>query len=255
MSPAKAIIADDEAPLREHLKTLLAGLWPELEVAGMAENGAEALALIRGLEPDVAFLDIKMPLLSGLQVAAGCGDACRVVFITAYNDYAVEAFERAAVDYLLKPLEAARLAETVVRLQKRIANEQRVAPPWAQLAEHLAQGRPDATAPRYLSWVRASRRDATFLIAAEDVCYFKSEDKYTSVVTRDETFLIRKSVSALEGELDPDRFWRVHRGVIVNLASIAVTRRSLNGGYTIHLKEREEVLSVSRHYAHRFRQM
>lgn len=255
MSPVKAIIADDEAPLREHLTSLLASLWPELQVVGTAENGAEAMALIRSLEPDVAFLDIKMPLLSGLQVAAGCGDACHVVFITAYDHYAVEAFERAAVDYLLKPLEAARLAETIVRLEKRIASEHRSTPAWAQLAERLAQGRQDGAMPGYLSWVRASRQDATFLIPAEDVCYFKSEDKYTSVVTRDDTFLIRKSVSALESELDPDKFWRVHRGVIVNLASIAVTRRSLNGGYTIHLKERNEILPVSRHYAHRFRQM
>lgn len=255
MAAIKAVIADDEAPLREHLKSLLATLWPELQIVGMAGNGAEALALMREHEPDVAFLDIKMPLLSGLQVAASGGDSSHVVFITAYDEYAVEAFERAAVDYLLKPVEAARLAETVVRLQKRLASRHGPAPEWTRLVQQLAQGLPDKPASGYLSWLRASRLDATYLIPAEDVCYFKSEDKYTTVVTRDDKFLIRKSISALEAELDPDKFWRIHRGLIVNLASIEVARKTLNGGCTLQLKDRDEVLSVSRQYAHRFRQM
>jgi DNA-binding LytR/AlgR family response regulator len=255
MAAIKAVIADDEAPLREHLKSLLATLWPELQIVGMAGNGAEALALMREHEPDVTFLDIKMPLLSGLQVAASYGDSSHVVFITAYDEYAVEAFEHAAVDYLLKPVEATRLAETVVRLQKRLASRHGPSPEWTRLVQQLAQGLPDKPAAGYLSWLRASRLDATYLIPAEDVCYFKSDDKYTTVVTRDDKLLIRKSISALEAELDPDKFWRIHRGLIVNLASIAVARKTLNGGYTLQLKDHDEVLPVSRQYAHRFRQM
>ncbi len=255
MSAIEAVIADDEAPLREHLKSLLANLWPALQIVGMAGNGAEALALIRAHEPDVAFLDIKMPLLTGLQVAASCGDSSHIVFITAYDEYAVEAFERAAVDYLLKPVEPARLEETVARLQKRIANRHEPTPEWTRLVQQLAQGLPDKSASGYLSWLRASRRDATYLIPAEDVCYFKSEDKYTTVVTRDDKFLIRKSVTVLEAELDPAKFWRINRGLIVNLASIDVARKTLNGGCTLHLRGRDEVLPVSRQYAYRFRQM
>jgi DNA-binding LytR/AlgR family response regulator len=255
MPAVRAVIADDEAPLREGLKSLLAGLWPTLQVCGMAANGAEALALIREHQPDVAFLDIKMPLLSGLQVAALCDDLCHVVFVTAYDDHAVEAFERAATDYLLKPVEAARLAETVVRLQNRLTTRHGPVPEWTQRDRSLAPGQPDRLATGYLSWLRASRRDATHLIPVDDVCYFKSEDKYTTVVTRDDKFLIRKSVSALETELDPDKFWRIHRGLIVNLTSIAVARKTLNGGCTLQLKDRDELLPVSRQYAHRFRQM
>lgn len=255
MSAIKAIIADDEAPLRDHLKSLLATLWPELQVVGMAGNGAEALALLREHVPEVAFLDIKMPLLSGLEVAASCGEGNHIVFITAYDEYAVAAFERAAVDYLLKPVEPARLAETVVRLQKRIASHTGPAPEWTQLAQQLAHDLSDKPASGYLSWLRASRRDATYLIPVDDVCYFKSEDKYTTVVTRDEKFLIRKSVLVLEVELDPNKFWRIHRSLIVNLASIVLARKTLNGGYTLQLKDRDEALSVSRQYAYQFRQM
>lgn len=254
MTAIKAVIADDEVPLREHLKSMLAHLWPALRVVGMAGNGAEALALMREHEPDVVFLDIKMPLLSGLDVAASVGDNCHVVFVTAYDEYAVEAFERAAVDYLLKPVEVARLAETVMRLQQRIMHHG-VAPEWTRLVQQLAQGLPDRSVTGYLSWLRASRLDATYLIPVEEVCYFKSEDKYTTVVTQAEKFLIRKSVSALEAELDPDKFWRIHRGLVVNLASIVVARKTLNGGYNLQLKDRDEVLPVSRQFAHRFRQM
>ena len=257
MTTIKAVIADDEAPLCEHLKSMLAHLWPELQVVGMAGNGAEALALMCEHEPDVVFLDIKMPLLSGLDVAASDdgNSNSQVVFITAYDEYAVEAFERAAVDYLLKPVETARLAETVVRLQERLLHRHAAPPDWTRLAQQLAQGLPDKSASGYLSWLRASRLDATYLIPIEEVCYFKSEDKYTTVVTRDDKFLIRKSVSALEAELDPDKFWRIHRGLVVNLASIVVARKTLNGGYSLQLKDRDEVLPVSRQFAHRFRQM
>jgi DNA-binding LytR/AlgR family response regulator len=252
METTKAIIADDETPLREHLRVLLAQLWPALQIVGMADNGAEALALMREHEPQVAFLDIKMPLLSGLEVAAAAGDSCHVVFVTAHDEYAVDAFEHAALDYLLKPVEAPRLAETVLRLQKRIEDRLSPAREWGPLVQQLAGER---SATGYLRWLRASRRDATYLIPAEDVCYFKSEDKYTTVVTRDDKFLIRKSVAALETELDPEKFWRVHRSLIVNLASIAVARKTLNGGCTLQLKDRDELLPVSRQYAHRFRQM
>ncbi len=252
-----AIIADDEPRLAEYLKERLGALWPELVIAGTAANGPEAKALIDAEVPDIAFLDIQMPGLTGLDVARGTSTDVNVVFVTAYNHYALDAFERAAVDYLLKPVTDERLAQTIERLKKRVAS----AAPAPELAAVLATLRAvlpalgTSTAAGRLAWVRASAGSQVRLIAVDDVCYFQANDKYTSVFTREGEALIRTSLRELLDQLDPNRFWQVHRGTIVNLAHVAATVRDLAGHITLTLKSRPEPVTVSRAFAHRFKQM
>jgi len=253
-----AIIADDEPRLALYLKERLAALWPELVIAGVAANGPEARALIDEATPDIAFLDIRMPGLTGLEVARGTAPDVDVVFVTAYDRYAVDAFERAAADYLLKPISDERLAQTIERLKKRVASPSpapALAAALATLRELLPQMRAgDGTSER-LAWVRASAGSQVRLIAVEDVCYFQANDKYTSVFTQQGEALIRTSLRELVDQLDPNRFWQVHRGTIVNVAHVATTSRDFAGRITLTLKSRPEVVAVSRAFAHRFKQM
>jgi len=245
-----AIIADDEPRLAEYLKERLAVLWPELVIAGVAGNGPEAQALLDAEAPDIAFLDIRMPGLSGLDVARGASRDVRIVFVTAFDQYALAAFERAAVDYLLKPVSDERLAETVARLKAQAT------PPPGDIGTVLAaiaQLAPGG--PQKLAWIRASRGSEVQLIDVEDVCYFQANDKYTSVFTADGESLIRTPLKELAGQLDTQRFWQVHRGTIVNVKHIATTTRDLTGRITLRLKQRPEPLPVSRAYAHLFKQM
>lgn len=250
-----AIVADDEPRLAQFLVERLRALWPELEIAGVAANGPEALALVDAESPDVAFLDIRMPGLTGIEVARAAGRDLCVVFVTAYDRYAVEAFERDAVDYLLKPVGDERLAETVARLKARLAGES----PQAGLAQALAtlaRLAPGQAAPgARLAWIRASSGAQVRLIPVDDVCYFQANDKYTSVFTAEGESLIRTPLKELLAGLDPDRFWQVHRGTIVNLAEVASTTRDLAGRVFIALRARPEKVAVSRAFAHRFRQM
>ena len=256
----RAIIADDEPNLARYLRERLAALWPELEIAGVAGNGPEAKALIAAEEPDIAFLDIRMPGISGLDVARDL-EGVHVVFVTAFDQYAVEAFERAAVDYLLKPVTDERLAATVERLKERLAAAPAatMAPEIAQalalLRAHLPQAMAGAPQGERLAWIRAAVGSQVRLIAVEDVCYFEANDKYTSVFTDDGEALIRTPLRELLAQLDPDRFWQIHRGTIVNLAHVAAIARDLAGRVKVKLKGRPEALAVSRAYAHRFRQM
>ena len=251
-----AIIADDESRLAHYLRDRLAALWPELVVVGIAENGVEAKALLDTEQPDIAFLDIRMPGITGLDVAKSADRALHVVFVTAFDQYAVDAFERAAVDYLLKPVDDARLAQTIDRLRERIAhaqegNEWRSAlAALSRLAPAVADG-----APERLAWIRASVGQQVRLIAIDDVCYFQANDKYTSVFTTDGEALIRTPLRELAESLDPGRFWQVHRGTIVNVAHVQATNRDLTGRLSLALKTRSETLAVSRAFAHRFRQM
>jgi DNA-binding LytR/AlgR family response regulator len=247
-----AIIADDEARLASYLRERLAALWPELVIAGVAHNGPEALALLAREAPDIAFLDIRMPGLSGLDVARSVKDDVRIVFVTAYDQYALEAFERAAVDYLLKPVADDRLAETIARLKSRTG-----APADSSVKDVLAAIAriAPAAAQERLAWIRASRGQQVVLIDVEDVCYFKANDKYTSVYTSDGESLIRTPLKELADQLDPQRFWQVHRGTIVNVRHIASTTRDLTGRITLTLKKRPEPVIVSRAYAHLFKQM
>lgn len=261
MSQARptAIVADDEPRLAAFLAERLAVLWPELLVAGIAANGPEALALIDAEGPDVAFLDIRMPGLTGIEVARAIPRGVHVVFVTAFDAYAVDAFERDAVDYLLKPVADERLAETVARLRARLA----AGGPGPELAQALAtlarlapSLAPGGVAPAgRLAWIRASVASQVRLIPVDEVCYFQANDKYTSVFTPDAEALIRTPLKELLAQLDPDRFWQVHRGTIVNLGEVAATTRDLAGRMSIALKRRPEKVAVSRAFAHLFRQM
>ncbi len=249
-----ALLVDDEPNLVAHLERLLASHWPELDVVATAHNGREALARFDEYEPDIVFLDIRMPGLSGLDVAQRLGEDALIVFATAYDDYAVEAFETAAVDYLLKPVTADRLQQTVARLQARLgANNAPSAADIAQLLQTL--NKTDQTPSDQLQWIRAGSGDTTELVPVDDVVYFKADNKYTSVMTPTAEHLVRLSIKELEARLDPNRFWRVHRGVIVNVGDIAAATRDLKGGFSLRLKRRDETLRASRTYAHRFKQM
>lgn len=255
MHKHRAIIADDEPNLIRYLQELLARLWPELEVIGTANNGAEALSLIRDEEPDIAFLDIRMPVLTGIQVARRVQGECHIVFITAYDEYAVQAFESAAIDYLLKPIEETRLATTVERLKQYTENHTMPGDEWQNVIDRFAQQQPKQGAGQYLSWIRASEGDDTRMIPVDEVLYFKADDKYTTVATKEKEFLIHKAIKELVLELDPDQFWQIHRGCIVQVSLISHVKKAMNGGYQLHLKDNKETLVVSRRYAHLFKQM
>jgi DNA-binding LytR/AlgR family response regulator len=255
----RALIADDEPHLAAYLRERLAAVWPELDVVGVAGDGPEALRLIDEHDPDVLFLDIRMPGLTGLEVARRAAAGVHVVFVTAYDEYAVTAFEREAVDYLLKPVSDERLRETVCRLQTRVrsaSSPQGLAAALETLGRMLPSLAGSAPgAPERLAWIRAAIGNQVRLIAVEEVCYFKANDKYTSVFTRDGEALIRTSLKELAEQLDPARFWQIHRGTIVNLAHVATTTRELSGRIQVRLKSRPETLAVSRAFAHRLRQM
>ena len=249
---ARALIADDEPALRAELQRLLADTWPELEIVAAVGDGTAALEALERLRPDVAFLDIRMPPPSGLDVARRAGPDTAVVFVTAYDTHAVEAFERAAADYLLKPVLGSRLQETVDRLKRRLAGGNRGEPD-AQALESLIRRLADT--PAYLHWLRVGQGERVELVAVDDVCFFRSDRKYTAAVTRDREHLVRTPIGELAARLDPGRFWRIHRGGIVNVAAIEAARRDLRGRYRLTLKERPEVLRVSAAYGHLFRRM
>ena len=256
MSRPEAVIADDEKQLRIYLRSKLAKLWPELVVTGEAENGHQAVDIIQANHPGVAFLDIKMPGLSGLEVAKRITVDCIVVFITAYDEFAIDAFENEAIDYLLKPVTDERLAKTIERLKKRLAgspaeSSRRL----TDTIDHLLATLENRKEKGYLNWIKARLGEEVRLVAADDVYFFKAEDKYTVVKTRDSEYLIKISIRQLAEELDPDQFWRIHRSTIVNLNHIAGVHRSFGGKLLIKLKDLERTLPVSKSYTHLFKQM
>ena len=256
MANPEAIIADDEKQLRNYLKSKLAVLWPELIIKGEAQNGLEALELIKMTRPDIAFLDIKMPGLSGIEVAERITDDCRVVFITAFDHYAIEAFENEAVDYILKPVTEQRLDKTIKRLQKQISGTSELSSDFTETMERLLAVLKRKDAPgSYLKWIKVRYGNEVRLIAIDKVCYFKAEDKYTVVKTSESESLIKKTIRQLSEELDPDQFWRIHRATIINVDRIAGVHRSFAGRFIIKLKNLQETLTVSRSYAHLFKQM
>ena len=252
MNDVKAVIADDEAALRQFLRARLSEVWPELVICGEAKNGREALDLIERHRPHIAFLDIKMPGLTGMEVASKIAGACRVVFVTAYDEYAVEAFEKEAVDYLLKPVSRERLERTVKRLKEDLETGKAVP---AEILNRLMVLFSGEEASQRLQYLRVQQGDAVRLIPVDDVIYFKAEDKYTTVITEEGEALIRKPIKDLAEELDPDKFWQIHRGTIVNVRSIARVSRSLTGKGVVKLKDRSETLTVSNRYMHLFKQM
>ena len=244
------LIVDDEPNLVEHLERLLREVWPEVSTVTKAYNGREALARAGSDQPDVVFLDIRMPGLNGIQVAQQLGATTQIVFTTAYDEYAVAAFETAAADYLLKPINRDRLATSVQRVKERLATEHSPGDEFAKLLRKLEHNRQD-----FLQWLRAGVGDVTELISVADVVYFKADQKYTSVVTPDREYLVRISIKELEQQLDPNKFWRIHRGTIVAVADIASAKRDLRGRYLLHLRRRPETLRSSQSYGHVFKQM
>jgi len=255
MTEIRAIIADDEEQLRGYLKSGLSAVWPELIICGEAGNGKEALKLIEKHRPHIVFLDIKMPGLSGMEVARKIAGTCWIVFITAYDQYAVEAFENEAIDYLLKPVTDKRLKTTVRRLQKQIADTHEPPSELDSTMERVLSALEAKETSGYLRWIKVLHGDEIRLIPVDEVCYFQASDKYTVVMTREGESLIKKSIKKLSEELDPDQFWQIHRGTIVNASQIAKVNRSLTGRFVIKIKDLPETLTVSRTYTHLFRQM
>ena len=249
-----ALIADDEPHLASYLRDALARAWPELEIVHVARNGAEAAERIAALRPDFAFLDIKMPGLTGLEVAQGVEGTTRVVFVTAYDEFAVAAFEQHALDYVLKPVMAERLAMTVERLQATIA-----APAGADDARLATVLRSLSAAPQatasHLRYVRASQGELVHQIPVGDVLFFHADDKYTCVRTAAAEHLIRTTVTELAAQLDPERFVQIHRSTIVNLEHLAGTRRDELSRLFVRLRGHAGELPVSRAYVHLFKAM
>ena len=255
----RALIADDEIHLAHYLRDQLAKLWPELEIVAIARNGLEAAARIAELQPDIAFLDIQMPGLTGLEVAAGIEGLTRVVFVTAYDEYALTAFDAEALDYVLKPVTAERLARTVERLQRALApRESGDAPPadddrLARALRALQAAPAPGAAP--LRWIRASQGELTHQVAVDDVMFFHADDKYTCVRTAKAEYLIRAPITELAAQLDGQQFWQIHRSTIVNLAHLAGTRRDEASRLYVRIAGWQDELPVSRAYVHLFKPM
>jgi len=254
-----ALIADDEPLLRKALTRLLAQAWPELNVIAQARNGREALEQFEAQRPDICFLDVHMPGLSGVEAARFIGRRAQLVFVTAYDTYAVQAFEHGALDYLVKPVEALRLADTVTRLKDRLHATSPQFDTDAVLDQLVARLRKDPT-PASLRWLRVSAGSSLRLVAIDEIDYLRSDEKYTLVAWRADggkasEGLIRTPLKELVAQLDPAHFAQVHRSVVVNLRAINHVTRDSSETADIHLKGRSEVLPVSRSYLHLFRQM
>ena len=259
---ATALIADDEPLLRDALRRQLGIVWPELEIVAEARNGREAVRLFDERHPEICFLDVHMPGLSGVDAANHIGRRAHLVFVTAYDHYAVQAFAQGALDYLLKPVEQVRLAETVSRLKERLQsarpaiNSRQLL---LQLSEQLARLQRDGERSKALRWIRAQAGKTVRLIAIDDVDYLRSDAKYTIVAWRDggkpAEAVVRTPLKELLEQLDAEQFAQVHRSVVVNLRAISHVKRHDNETAEVHVKGRDEVLPVSRNYLHLFRQM
>ena len=249
-----AIIADDERLMREQLRTRLTEVWPDLQILAEAKNGEEAVSAVRSHHPDLAFLDIRMPGMTGIEAARHIGDACHIVFITAYNEYAVDAFEHGAIDYVLKPAEADRLTVTVTRLKRRLGSKPSdLGALLSQLSARLESG--GSVQRSRLQWIQASVGQQLRLIPTAEILFFTSDEKYTRVQTESFEALIRKPIKELIEELDPEQFWQIHRGTIVNAKAIAGVTRDFRGRQLVLIKGHPEKLEVSRNYTHLFKQM
>ena len=254
MTPTTALIVDDEPLLRTRLASMLEQLWPELRICGFARNGQEAVEMQRELRPSVCFLDVHMPGMNGIEAARAMGQDLALVFVTAYDRYAVEAFARGAIDYLVKPIDEARLADTVQRLRRTLASAQVPQIPDAvlQALSRLVQSPQPQNA--WLHWIRASVGSSVRLIPVDQVVYLKSDHKYTVVVWQEGEAVIRKTIREMAGALDPGHFAQIHRSAIVNLAHVAQFAHLEDAG-EVTLKGRAERLPVSRNYVHLFQRM
>ncbi|HJU21929.1 MAG TPA: LytTR family DNA-binding domain-containing protein [Casimicrobiaceae bacterium] len=250
MSGFKAIIAEDEANLREELRDTLGVVWPELAIVAEAEDGDAALRALDEHAPQVMFLDIQMPGADGLEIARRAGSRAHVVFVTAYDKYAIAAFEAGAIDYVLKPITASRLEQTVRRLKARVREAPADLASLLHLLEtHLAPKR------EYMRYITAVQSGEIRLITVDEICYFQADNKYTRVVSADGESLIRRGIGDLLHAVDPARFWQIHRSTIVNIDAVSGVSRDFRGYLRVKLKARKETLAVSERFAHRFRQM
>ncbi len=245
-----AIIAEDEAILRTQLATKLAKLWPELEIVAQVEDGAAALEALEERAPDFMFLDIRMPEMTGVEVARLVGARSRVVFVTAYDEYAIQAFEAGAVDYILKPATDDRLAITIGRLKEKLgAQPQDLSAVLSRIAEHIGPKR------ERLQWIKATVGQNLRLIPVADVLFFQSDEKYTRVVTAEGEALIKTPIRELIDGLDPEVFWQIHRSTLVNVNAIAAVTRDFRGQAHVKIRGTDDTLVVSRIYSHLFKQM
>jgi DNA-binding LytR/AlgR family response regulator len=249
-----AVIADDERLMRDQIVAQLSQAWPELRIVGEASNGREAVAAVLRLEPDIVFLDIRMPEMDGVEAARALAGRAHVVFVSADDQYAISAFEHGAVDYLLKPADAERLTLTCERLRARLTQApEPMNDLLAQLSQRLAAG---GMKPRaYLRWVQASAGAHLRMIPTSDILFFRAEDKYTRVQTPRFEALIRKPIKELIDELDPAEFWQIHRATVVRVDAIEQVGRNLRGNQVVHVKGSDEKLEVSRSFNHLFKQM
>ncbi len=248
----RALVADDEPKLAEYLAGRLSELWPELELCGIAVNGNDALSKINNEKPDIAFLDIKMPGLSGLEVARKMTYSSLIVFVTAYNKYATAAFEEEAVDYLLKPVSDDRLMRTIARVKNRFASKSG-AQNLDSLLTKLTQAMEKKDA--YMRYLRASSGKVVRLISVDDVLFINARSKYTFAVTKDGEFLMRMSLAELIRQLDPERFWQIHRSTIVNASKVVSIRQTGRETHVLTVRDYQEPLIVSRAFVHQFKHM
>jgi DNA-binding LytR/AlgR family response regulator len=252
----RAVIADDERLMREQLRARLGELWPELEIVAEAKNGDEAVQLVQAHRPEVVFLDIRMPAKTGIEaareIAALEGRVPEIVFVTAYDQYAIDAFQQGVIDYVLKPAERERLIVTVERLQKRLAAP---APSPDALQKALATLAEKLAPPSRLEWIQATVGAQIQMIPVDEVLFFVSDEKYTRVQTAQQEALIRKPIKELLTELDPAQFWQIHRSTLINTRAIAGVSRDARGRQLVSIKGRPEKLEVSRSYAHLFKGM
>jgi len=250
-----ALIADDEAPMREQLSARLLEVWPELQIVALAANGVEAVEMATRLKPQIVFLDIRMPGMGGIEAARQLYDRCHIVFVTAYDQYAVDAFEHGAIDYLLKPVTAERLLTTCERLRRRLPQApQDIGVQLAQLSSLLQQ---QGAAPKrsYLRWIQAQVGGNLRMVSTREILFFQSDEKYTRVQTATAELLIRKTLKELADELDPDEFWRIHRSTLVRVDAIAEVSRDMRGRQMLRVRNYPHELEVSRNHAHLFQQM
>ncbi|MFC0251267.1 LytR/AlgR family response regulator transcription factor [Massilia consociata] len=247
-----AVIADDEDLQRTELRRLLALAWPELAIVAACEDGDEALAAIADLRPDVAFLDIRMPGMSGLDVAKASAGSCRVVFTTAYDSHAIEAFDLGAVDYLVKPVAGARLEQAVTRLRAQLATGTNAAELVKALEQLDRRLRPAAQAET-IRWISSTVGNVIKMFPIEEVLFFESDTRYTRVVSATDEGLLRMPIKELAAGLDPDRFWQIRRGTLVCARAIARVRRDELGNFTVELRDHSAQLKVGQTYAWRFR--
>jgi DNA-binding LytR/AlgR family response regulator len=252
--PVTALIVDDEAPMRDQLRARLREVWPELDILGEASNGVDAVSMATQHKPDIVFLDIRMPGQSGIEAARHLYNSCHIVFVTAYDQYAVDAFEHGAMDYLLKPVTADRLRTTCDRLRQRAARAPGdIGDQLAQLTQILQRG--EEKKPEYLRWIQAQVGTSLRMISTKEVLFFQSDEKYTVVQTAQAEMLIRKTLKELEAELDPDEFWRIHRSTLVRVDQIAEVSRDDRGRQMLRVKNHPTLLEVSRNHSHLFQQM